>query len=368
MWVGRSSSERKPKRAVPDWVPEPVIDPDIIPEASHGGVSPERSTEGLIDLSLSTNPFGPPPYLESALEDARAEATRYPDRPQKDLAEQIGSRLGLDPEEVIVGGSASELLRAAITAFGMGRSVLLPRFTYEEYNRVAMLARARVGRVPMPGFAFSVLAATKMIREESMVVLPNPGTPFGHCLGKRELQALVEAAEERHAIVLVDESYLPFVEDGESAAGLSPSVVTVFSWSKVLGTPGMPFGHATGHPAVLRGIRTQLLPWSVGAVGRHLALRTLENEKWVRESLEKTRRLSAEVRKRLHATTQANYFAVESVSARKLTQDLRTRGFAVRDLTPLGLPRHVRFGLRDRETTFRFLDVLKSLTRRLKAE
>lgn len=366
MSVGRSSSSSARRHR---WVPEPAVDPDVIPDASHGGVPPGRYGEPVVDLSLSTNPFGPPPFLSEILADAGRDATRYPDRSQKDLCAWIEEERGLDSGWVVAAGSASELLRAVITGFGTGRNLLLPRFTYEEYQRIGLLSRARVGRVPMPDFHFPPSTAAKHVQEESMVLLPNPGTPFAHYLSPKEFQPLVEAVERRHAILVVDESYLPFVRGGKSMAGVSPSIVTVSSWSKVLGTPGIPFGHASGHPAVLKGIKAQLLPWSVGAVNRSLAVRALATEgKWRADSLAQVAALSEEVRKRLHATTRANYFAVESVSARKLTQDLLKRGFAVRDLTALGLPRHIRFGVRTPEETRRFLDVLEELLGKVRAE
>ncbi len=344
-----------------------MIDSDTVPEASHGGISPRKRRPGMTDFSLSTNPYGPPPFLEAALERARKEATQYPDRNPRDLGERIESELDLDAGEVLTAGSASELLRAAILAYGMNRSVLMPRFTYEEYARIATLGRSRIVRVPMPSYGLRAETLARMVSEESLVVFPNPGTPFAHYLGRKPLLTILAAVEKKHAIAVVDESYLPFVERGESAAGLSPSVVTVFSWSKALGIPGFPFGHATGHPAVLRGIRTQLLPWSVGPVARHVALAALEHEHWVTSTLKRVRSLQVEVRKRLHASTQANYFAIRCGSARKLTQQMFERGLVVRDLTALDLPGHVRFGVRTRYETLRLLEALEELVPNLRA-
>lgn len=337
------------------------MDPDDVPIPEHGGVSPAKGAKRIVDLSLSTNPWGPPPFLDSAIERARKEVTCYPDRKQLDLCRRIEKELKVDPGEVLVGGSASEMLRASITAFGARRVVLLPRFTYQEYERVALSVGAKVLKVPMPGLCLNVAAACKVLTDNSLVVIPNPGTPFASYLSPDEMMTLVGAVEEKHALLIVDESYLPFVAGAKTTARVSPSVVTIFSWSKALGTPGLPFGHAVAHPAVLRAIATHMVPWSVGPFSRHLALLALANKRWVMGSLEKVLDLSEIVRIKTGASTRANYFVIEAESGGLLQRKLLERGYAVRDLAGIGLPQLVRFGVRGESETLAFLDEVRDL-------
>jgi histidinol-phosphate aminotransferase len=336
-------------------LPWPVIDPDDVPTPDHGGRPPGKGAKRIQDLSLSTNPFGPPPFLREALAKARKEVGAYPDRKQLELTRRLEGALNLDPGEVLVAGSASELLRAAITAYGTGRTVLLPRFTYSEYERVALSVRAKVSHIPMPGLRPGVATISRMVTEHALVVLPNPGTPFADYLPPDAVEELVSAIEKKHAILVLDESYLPFVRGARSATRISPSVLVIFSWSKVLGTPGLPLGHAAGHPAVLTALKPHLLPWSVGPFARHLALSALSHERWVAESLGKVLDMEREVRGKTRASSLANYFVIESESGRALHDGLLERGYAVRDLTSMGLTRHVRFGIKSREVTLAFL-------------
>jgi histidinol-phosphate aminotransferase len=364
MLVGRTSSPRAVPRHSTGGAPKPTIQPRRVVEVPHGGIPPRTAWRSrgphLVDLSLSTNPYGPPPFLETAWRRARGEASQYPDRGQDELSGRIARHLGVSRKEIVVGGSASELLRCAIVAYGARRSVILPQYTYEEYRRAALGVGARVHRVAMPGLRLDPDRLADAVRPKSLVVLANPGTPDGRYFALPRLRTLIEAVERRRSLLLVDESYLPFVRRGTSLAGSSENVLVVFSWSKMLGTPGIPIGHAVGPPPVIEAVRTQLLPWSVGPMARHLGLLALKNERWLDTTLERVRDHAARVRERLGSESDTHYFPVDVGSAHGAARDFARLGFWVRDLSSMGLPRHIRFAVRRERETERFLAVLSN--------
>ncbi len=335
-----------------------MVDPSRVPLVEHGGEPPGRRSRGLLDLSLSTNPYGPPPYLPLALRRGEREVAAYPDRTQLELTRRLEQALRLAPGTVLLGGSASELLRIGITAFGTRRSVLVAPHTYGEYQRIAASVGSRVVPGPMPRLWIDPGEWAERVRPRSLIVLANPGTPTGQYLAPRALAPLVAAAERTRSLLLVDESYLPFVRGGESAAGSSDHLLTVFSWSKMLGTPGLPLGHATGSREVIRALRAHLLPWSVGPFARHLGLLALDRPAWTRTTLARTERTAAYVRQLLRFRSRTNYFLVHAPSGTELAERLAARGFRVRDLRSLGLGQYVRFAVRRAPETRAFLRVL----------
>ncbi len=347
-----------PSSEHPGGPPAPDIDPDTIPTVEHGGEPPGHRAPSPVDLSLSTNPYGPPPYFGLAIERGRREVAAYPDPRQVELTQRIEAELHLDRDEVLPAGSASELLRIAIAAYGVGRPVLLAPFTYGEYGRVAASVGASVTFGPMPGLLVDPESWADLVVPSSLVVLANPATPTGQYLTPRELAPLLEAVGRRHALLLVDESYLPFVPGARSVTGSSENLLTVFSWSKMLGTPGLPLGHATGSQEVLRVLRGHILPWSVGPFARHLGLLALERPAWARASLAAVERTAAEVRRQLQSRSRTHYFTVRSRSGSELARVLADRGFRVRDLSSLGLVEQVRFAVRRPVPTRAFLTAL----------
>ncbi len=330
----------------------------------HGGLPPDAaggSRRVIVDLSLSVNPYGPPPFLGAALRRARRESGRYPDRHQTDLTLRVADRLKVGPEEVLLAGSASELLRAVITAFGAGRMVLLPEHTYEEYRRVARAVRGRIVTVPMPDLRLDPEAFAEAIPRHGLAVLANPGTPEGRYLPPSTIARLASSAARRRSLLVVDESYLPFVHRGISAGRANDAVLVVFSWSKTLGIPGLPVGHAVGAPPVLAALRAELLPWTVTADARQIGLAALAADDWVERTLARVRSTADATRLRLRSSSDAHYFAVDVGNAARATAALARRGYWVRDLTSMGLPGHVRFAVRRPRETARFLEALETM-------
>ncbi len=359
MWGGRTSSTDRRRG-----IPTPVVPTHRIPVVPHGGRPPEDDgppRPPCVDLSLSVNPYGPPPFLRAALLRAAREADRYPDRRQSALSTRVARRLAVSGDELVLAGSASELLRCAIAGFGAGRTVLLPQFTYGEYRRVARSVGARVRTVAMPHLRLNARRFAAAIPRRGVAVLANPGTPDGRYLTPDALDEIAEAAERRRSLLVVDESYLPFVRDGVSFGRRSDAALVVFSWSKTLGTPGLPLGHALGAPSVIAAVRARLLPWSVDAVARQIGLAALDAERWVTATLERVRRTAEVARSQLGSASDAHYFAVDVGHAARATASLARRGFYVRDLTALGLGRHIRFAVRRPQETRRFLRELERL-------
>ncbi len=364
MWVGpTSSASRRTRRAARS----PVLATRPVPEVAHGGRPPledGNASRRIVDLSLSVNPYGPPPFLGKALRRAALEADRYPDRHQVALTARLARRLRIGREETLVAGSASELLRAAIVAYGTRRRVALPFYAYEEYLRVARSMGAGVARVPMPGLRLDPARFARAIPTKGLAVLANPGTPDGHYLPPADMETIARAAERCGALLVVDESYLPFVRDAASIGRTSDSSLVVFSWSKTLGLPGLPLGHAVGSPTVLAGVRTQLLPWTVNAAARQVGLAALDADRWIARTLARVRATADTVRRRLDSESDTHYFTVDVGHAGRAVAALARRGYWVRDLTTMGLPRRLRFAVRRPEETTRFLEQLGPLLRR----
>src|SRR5690348_4496565 len=108
------------------------------PTRVHGGLyEPELRAlalrpEELLDLSVSTNPYGPAPEVLQAIRDASV--ARYPDPHATRAREAIASSLGLAPSSVLLGQGAAELLWSAARAL-LGREdcALIVEPTFGEF-------------------------------------------------------------------------------------------------------------------------------------------------------------------------------------------------------------------------------------------
>ena len=126
----------------------PKLDTDKLAPSTHGGINYLELEElgilpgDVLDFSVSTNPFGPPPGIKEAL--CQASIERYPDSEATDLRLLLASKLSVAPDNLIIGSGSTELIRLVATAyFGAEDTVIIPQPTYGDYEIACYLVGAR---------------------------------------------------------------------------------------------------------------------------------------------------------------------------------------------------------------------------------
>ncbi|HEY2106351.1 MAG TPA: aminotransferase class I/II-fold pyridoxal phosphate-dependent enzyme, partial [Candidatus Binataceae bacterium] len=76
-------------------------------DRSHGGIG---AADSLIDFSVSTNPFGPPPALLDAYHRAAAEVGSYPEPYAATFTAAIVASLGVAPGNLLAGNGSTQLI------------------------------------------------------------------------------------------------------------------------------------------------------------------------------------------------------------------------------------------------------------------
>ena len=82
---------------------------------SHGGDRYRNKVR--LDFSVNTNPSGVFESVKQALSESIAKAEHYPDQEAQKLREELAKVLNVDPDWIIFGNGASEVLMAAVRAF-----------------------------------------------------------------------------------------------------------------------------------------------------------------------------------------------------------------------------------------------------------
>ena len=115
---------------------------------AHGGINyAELKALGIdpneiLDFSVSTNPFMPPPGIKEKMVTLPVE--QYPDSQATELRQHLSERLGVAQENILVGSGTTELIRLiALTYFRQGDPVLLLEPTYGDYEVACRLTGAR---------------------------------------------------------------------------------------------------------------------------------------------------------------------------------------------------------------------------------
>jgi len=179
------------------------------------------------------------------------------------IAAQAARRHGwtIDPaQEVTVTAGATEALFAAIHAVvRAGDEVVLLDPSYDSYGPAALLAGARIRRVPLalPDFSidFDRLAAAITARTRLLIV-NTPLNPAGAVLDAGDWERIADLLEPHDTLVLSDEVYEPLVYDGRRHAGvlsnarLRERAFAVYSFGKTFNATGWKVGYCLAAPAL----------------------------------------------------------------------------------------------------------------------
>ena len=136
----------------------------------------------LIRLSANENPLGPSPRVVAAIAREASRVHLYPDGGSTALREALGRRLGVSPEQIIVGNGADELLSIlGIAALEAGDEVVLPHPSFEPYTTVALLGGARPISSPLAGYDTDLDDMRRRITPRTkMVFVCSPHNPGRH--------------------------------------------------------------------------------------------------------------------------------------------------------------------------------------------
>jgi histidinol-phosphate aminotransferase len=327
-----------------------------------------------LDLSLTTWPELPNPRIVAAITFvARRGLHHYPHLAGSDLRGALAERHGVDPERLILGNGAAELISAATRALiEPGQQLLTHWPSYPLYPIMARRAHGRAVRVD-PGVD-ALLEAAAREPEVRAVAISSPNDPTGELLAAADLQRLLDGLPAGVA-VLLDESLVEFSDAQPTSSSLAllehhPRLLVFRSFSKAWGLAGLRIGYAIGAPGsgeLLSELAPDLGVSEISQAGAFEALHSCSEliDKRVQVICEERPRLTAGLRERGFAVadSQANFVwaAHHTLSGGELATLLERSGILVAAGDALGEPRHVRIAIHSPAATDRLLGALDKL-------
>jgi histidinol-phosphate aminotransferase len=334
-------------------------------------VARELGLDTVLRLSSNENPLGPSPRVVEAIRREAPRAHLYPDGGCTAVREALGSRLGIVPESIVVGNGADELLAMlARAALDPGDEVVIPHPAFEPYGTEAILSGATVVQSPLKGYDQDlddmlgrVTARTKC------VIVCTPHNPAATIVRRRPLERFLDALGADPPLVILDEAYIDFCDDDDTADGVVlqrryPTLISLRTFSKIAGLAGLRVGYAIARPENIERLNRVRAPYNVNRLAQVAAVAALGDP----EHLERTRRVVLEERPRLQAAlaergapsppSQANFVLArvgDGVGA--LRAALFQAGILVRDGAGVGFPGHLRIAVGTGEQNRRLLDV-----------
>ncbi len=293
---------------------------DIFAAAERRGVPWQQ----VLDFSASINPLGPSPRVKEAILSSLERVAHYPSIFSTDLRLRLAREWGIQPEQILTGNGAVDLLRDFCTCFPAGH-LAVPVFS--EFHRL------------WPTASFCRIDDAKTWPEQGSVVVTRPVNPTGSLI---DAEVMVAYLRRSKATVLVDESFIDF-SGASSLVGLAaefPHLLVLRSLTKFHALPGLRVGALVGHPETIRRLSHLGTPWAVNVLAEQAALAALDDREHADATRKFVRQERAWLAQQISAMpdtrvwpSEANYIYIEIPYASDLVQFAAKRDILIRDCT-----------------------------------
>jgi len=223
----------------------------------------------LTDLSSNLTPLGMPPGLREALVERLPEISFLPESGSETLVHLFAGKYGCSPQQVLAGNGTTEFIYAVPESV-QSRRALIVAPTYGDYQTASEWAGLTVDFFTLRAdedFVLDLNRLSARLTGGELVFLCNPNNPTGMVVPNRALMDFILAHPASE--FLIDESYLPFVDE-PSLAGfpLPANLFLLCSSSKIYGIPGLRLGFLVASEEKMARFAARRKPWGVNRMAQ----------------------------------------------------------------------------------------------------
>ena len=228
--------------------------------ANSGPAAPVRRTRtappaGAVLINANENPLGPCKAACEVIASIAPMGGRYDILGETDkLSKTFASQNNLPESHISIYAGSSEPLHYSVLAFtSPSRGFVTADPSYEAGMRAAMVAKAKISKVPLTAtYAHDVKAMVTADPNAGLIYICNPNNPTGTLTTKQDIAFALEN-KPKGSILLVDEAYIhlsdaPNVLDMVAA---DKDLIVLRTFSKIYGMAGIRCGVAAGRPDLL---------------------------------------------------------------------------------------------------------------------
>ena len=231
--------------------------------AALAGVSPQE----LLDFSANINPLGPPTGVLVAIQNHLLEVRSYPDPTYGELRCAWSNFYGVEPDRILPGNGASELLTWIGRDLAQLESTVVFRPAFGDYDRALSAFGGRIENRSILGEQLEREISKIDAPQNKGLLLNNPHNPTGKLIPKT---AILEWLDRFHTVV-IDEAFMDFLPPDQDQSCIDlidryPNLIILRSLTKFYSLPGLRLGCVIAHPDRVRRWESWRDPWSVNAL------------------------------------------------------------------------------------------------------
>lgn len=338
----------------------------------------------LLDFCYLVNPYFPPRQMIDEIKASFENLMREYPSGMKVNSLLAAKNFSIRQEYIAVGNGAAELIKEFVERYSHSIGVVYP--TFEEYPNRAVEGNV-VSYIPdnkdLRYDADDVMDYFEDKDIDTLLVI-NPDNPSGNYIPYQDLIRLIEWTKEKSVRLLVDESFVDFVDaEGEvtllknEILSVNPHLVVIKSISKSYGVPGFRIGViASGDIRLISQIKDDVSIWNINSFAEfYMQIYEKYHKDYIkacglfREERSRFMKELAEIPFLRVIPTQANYFLCELITDKYSSKDLAVRLLAdynilVKDCSGKAAfngKNYIRLAVRKRSDNYKLVEVLKRL-------
>lgn len=232
----------------------------------------------ILNFSSNVNPLGLSDKLKKELSDKIELIATYPDRDYFNLRSSISNYINIHMDSILVGNGSTELISLFIKAVSPKKALIIGP-TYSEYEREIFIGGGSSCYYPLceeNEFNIDVNnLKTNLSEDTDLLVICNPNNPTSTAINISDLRLILDYCKEKNIFVLIDETYVEFVNDIEiiSAVSLTDFYNNLFiirGVSKFFAAPGLRLGYGIcGNSEFIRKINSLKNPWTINSLAAY---------------------------------------------------------------------------------------------------
>lgn len=331
-------------------------------------------------MASNENPLGCSPLVRKTLNDNAAYAFRYAQSGNPRLVAALAEHHRLPAEHFVPGNGSDEVIDLLVRVCPTPgeHNIVASKPSFSMYKIQSRLCGVDFREVALrEDFSFDWRGLRAAVDEKTAIVfITTPDNPSGYCPPVTEVRAFA-ASLPSSCLLVVDEAYMDFCQD-ESAFSLLPSfaefdnLVILRTFSKSFGLAGIRLGYGIMPVPLADRLRSVHMPFSVNILAEAAGITALADTTFYEETLRTVRAGKAMLVEGLAALdcrvfpSEANFLMFQlpescGKTARRVFEELLSRGLIIRPLSSYGLPGHLRVSIGSETENRLFLNLLREV-------
>jgi len=309
--------------------------------------------EEVYKLASNEIPF-PPAYIRKAVLKELKNINRYPESGSFYLRKRLAKSLGVGEEEIVFGNGSDEIITLALRALiRKGDEVIVAYPTFLIYEIQASITNAKVIRVPMEGFRYSLGGIARKVSPRTKIIfIANPDNPTGTYLNHKEIRDFLRKIPKR-ILVYFDEAYFEFAPKDfpKTLQFLKErgNIILTRTFSKAYGLAGLRIGYGITTKEIAGVLNKVREPFNINRIAQVSALAALKDNDFLKRVINHVRKekryLYGELKKCgfLFIKSATNFILVDlKKDTGRFYDYLLKRGVIIRELKGWGLKNFFR--------------------------